>query len=81
MLGRGNGETVGILLIFPRVKTRRAGISTWHPAGFGGTGCYGVTGPDPSAVLDKFKRISKYLCPGVIVKPVIVNNAEYYGRA
>jgi hypothetical protein len=29
-----------------------------HSAGFGGTGCYGVIGPDPSAVLDKFKRFS-----------------------
>ncbi len=81
MSGRGSEETVSIFLIFPRVETRRAGISTWHPAGFGGTGCYGVIGPDPSAVLDKFKRASKYLRTGGLVKLVIVNKAEYLLRA
>jgi hypothetical protein len=35
----------------------RAGFSTLRSAGFGRTGCYGVIGPDPSAVLDKFKRL------------------------
>jgi hypothetical protein len=38
-----------------------AGISTWHSAGLGRIGCYGVAGPDPSAVLDKFKQFSNYL--------------------
>jgi DNA-binding transcriptional regulator YiaG len=28
-----------------------------HSAGFNRTGCYGVVGPDPSAVLDKFKGL------------------------
>jgi hypothetical protein len=45
-----------IFLIFPRVETREAGISTWHSAGLSRTGCYGFIGPDPSAVLDKYKR-------------------------
>jgi hypothetical protein len=47
-----------IFLIFPLTQTCGAGISTLHSAGFSGTGCYGVIGPDPSAVLDKFKQLS-----------------------
>jgi hypothetical protein len=58
-MGRGNGVTVIVFLIFPRRVADRAGISTWHSAGFiCRTGCYGVNGPDPSAVLDKFKQPS-----------------------
>jgi hypothetical protein len=59
---RQRKESVGIFLIFPRVPPRRAGISTWHTVGI--AGCYGVIGPDPSAVLDKFKRVSDYLRTG-----------------
>ncbi len=54
---------VSIFLIFPHVQTRGAGISTWHPAGFCRTGCYGVMGPDPSAVLDKFKADHRLAVP------------------
>jgi hypothetical protein len=71
MIGRGNGAAVSVFLIFPRAPTRGAGISTWHPAGFGGTGCYGVKGPDPSAVLDKSKRRSDYLQPDALVNSIV----------
>lgn len=59
---------VSIFLIFPRDRTRKAGISTWHPAGFCRTGCYGVIGPDPSAVLDKLKPMFRLVCHTGTVK-------------
>jgi len=52
--------TVSVFLIFPHRIAGGAGISTWHSAVSGKIGCYGVAGPDPSAVLDKFKRGSNY---------------------
>jgi hypothetical protein len=56
MIGRGSRSNCQrIFLIFPRPEDG-AGFSTLHSAGFSRTGCYGVVGPDPSAVLDKFER-------------------------
>jgi hypothetical protein len=79
MKGRGNGMTVSVFLIFPHYTAGGAGISTWRSAGLSRIGCYGVIGPDPSTVLDKFKRflncfhlskndkcISMLLCLGYI---------------
>jgi hypothetical protein len=66
MIGRGGRVHLSIFPIFPRAKTRGAGLSTWHSVGFGGTGCYGVIGPDPSAVLDKLHRKSAYRAPGSV---------------
>jgi len=37
---------------FPPDKIGKAGFSTRHPEKIG-TGCYGINGPVPSAVLDK----------------------------
>jgi hypothetical protein len=58
MIGRGiRSNCQRIFLIFPRPEGG-AGFSTLHSAGLSRTGCYGVIGPDPSAVLDKFKRLN-----------------------
>jgi len=65
MIGRGGGATVGVSSSSsPALNHAGQELAPYillaeacgrKPAGLSRTGCYGVIGPDPSAVLDKFK--------------------------
>jgi hypothetical protein len=81
MKGRGTEKTVSVFLIFPPARTMRGQeLAPGILPAFCKTGCYGVKGPVPSAVLDKFNLDQTSFCRDILSSGFPESVAERHAK-